>query len=395
MVKITEAPQMPQVSKGIVVNGGQGAPLIMYGKDRSLPIVNDVIIFDEGKFTPKSVNALEVLERWKSNGLVVNGSLSKFKVGDTVRVSDEGVWSMGQTYWMRDRPERRWVITKEPTKYAVGMRWGCEEGALPEEKYLTLIDDFVAFPMTEAHAMSEIKIGDTVLVSQAGIEWMVENSSYGGNYWMVTESSLKHTVTDFYSSGTRCKCKDGILPPKKFLTVIGRAPTKVDPLVPQLKPWSQALIEILCKKYPNEFEEKELEEALAESFNVSKDLHRMRAETANWAIKLVEESRTEEFIKEYFSNEDPYYLGSFRLDFLSKVFPKFETVFFNLAEIEAYESIGEVILQGIEGGVDKIIKALLEKEGPQQALANYCNYYDNTAIPFEYLGKKYYILRQD
>ena len=243
----------------------------------------------------------------------------------------------------------------------------------------------------------KIKRGDTVIVSEAGVDWMVENSSYGTNYWMYTESIRQFTVTDFFSSGTRCKCNEGILPPMEFLTVIGSSFDKKQSLsAPQDGDWIDIIIQTMHKEYGDDDESvDEIKEIMRAEFkNNGGYIHGLCVDAPNFDLRVIADGQARQYLEDHFTDADPYYLGGWNHTVFTECYPEIADALIALANTEAYDQVGQTILS-LKDGVYKLVDYLITKYGIKQTIGDHLNYYDGKALEFVYYGNKYYIVRED
>lgn len=242
-------------------------------------------------------------------------------------------------------------------------------------------------------------MGDIVEVSTEGIDWMIENHYHKEDYWLKKSSHRIYTISGFFTSGTRCICSSGVLPPFRFLSLVERPKSKEvidNDYVSLILERIHAYYGDGVVNYSNKKELEEVRQNIIDGCTANgHSLNGMVVETSNGVyLKVIPEHNIEESLIEFLMDADEYYLGSFNTSVYSGAFPQFSKAMISLHESESFSQLGDMI-KGLDDGVKTMVTFLINKHGSKSIVADFFGHYDGKALEFVYYGKKYYIARQD
>lgn len=392
--------KLKQKAKAIEVQGGRFAPLLVYGD------LNN-------STASQPLTAKKAIEFYDKTGQILVDGMSinetPFMVGDYVTILEGGVESMGN-YWMKNDSRRTWRITQMPKKYAGGICYSTAlggehdgEGALPNVKYLRPATGSEIAMRGDIKVVSKFRVGNSVQISPEGLEWMRLNGN--AYYWIDATGLRTFTITEFFSSGTRCKCREGVLPPNKYLILIGSSFDKGSDSLSKTVPPPRDLrdddyIDLIINRMNDEYGDDgtsidELRKTIKEAFKYQGSyLHALDVEAPNYNFTVIAEGQAKQYLIDHFTDADPYYLGGWNDKVFEECYPEKLSIFKALQSSESYEEIGDMIL-GLDNGTGRLVNYLVDKYGIQQTVADHLSYYDNKALKFVYYGNTYYIVRTD
>lgn len=242
--------------------------------------------------------------------------------------------------------------------------------------------------------------GDVVMVSEEGVEFMRESYSRL-DYWMLRTSDRVFTVTDFFSSGTRCSCKYGILPPYKYLSLMSSSvkagPISVAGYVARQDEAANIIVRLIDEKYgpydPDELIEikKDIVEAMDRN---NGKLHGINIFDSQLSFLILSKKEARDYHIEYVQCLDEETLGYYSESFLEKVFPEMAGIFSDLNRADSTEEIWKLVKK-LPNSAERIVEACYKSDGMSISLGYEFNHYDSQCYEFAFYGEKYYLLRQD
>jgi hypothetical protein len=113
-----------------------------------------------------------------------------------------------------------------------------------------------------------------------------------------------------------------------------------------------------------------------------------------WSYRIISEDKSFDYLVDMLQDEDPYYLGSFRLSTFTSAFPEYAYPMESMHKSDEHEKLGEWI-QSIPGGTGRMVKGLVEEFGINSMVKDLLGYYDGETILINLKGQKYFLVRYE